>query len=35
MRREATFHSDLQIRGRWRDTYLYAILEEEWRARSA
>ena len=32
MRREAQFREDAWIRGVWRDSYLYAILEEEWRA---
>ena len=32
MRREALFRKDLRVKGRWRDTYLYAILKEEWRA---
>jgi ribosomal-protein-alanine N-acetyltransferase len=30
MRREAHFRSDSEIRGEWRDSYLYAILEHEW-----
>ena len=29
MRREAHFVRDLHVKGRWRDTYLYAILAEE------
>jgi RimJ/RimL family protein N-acetyltransferase len=33
MRREAHFREDTRIRGRWRDSYLYAVLEQEWRAR--
>ena len=33
MRREATFRKDMRVKRRWRDTYLYAILKEEWRAR--
>lgn len=33
MRREAHFREDTRLRGRWRDTYLYAVLEQEWRAR--
>jgi len=32
MRREGTFLKDMFIKGHWRDTYLYAILEDEWRA---
>ncbi len=32
MRREATFRKDVRVKGRWRDTYLYALLKEEWRA---
>ncbi len=32
MRREAHFRADSAIRGEWRDSYLYAILEDEWRA---
>ena len=34
LRREATFRKDVRVKGRWRDTYLYAILKEEWRARN-
>ena len=30
MRREAHFRQDNMIRGKWRDSYLYAILEDEW-----
>ncbi len=30
MRREALLRQDRQIKGAWRDTYLYAILAEEW-----
>jgi len=33
MRREATFHKDVLQKGEWRDSYLYAILAEEWIAR--
>lgn len=33
MRREGHFRGDSEIRGEWRDSYLYAILEGEWRAR--
>jgi RimJ/RimL family protein N-acetyltransferase len=31
MRREACFRQDRQTKGEWRDTYLYAVLAEEWR----
>jgi ribosomal-protein-alanine N-acetyltransferase len=30
MRREAYFRKDRQIKDEWRDTYLYAVLAEEW-----
>lgn len=30
MRREAHFVEDCMIHGKWRDTYLYAILAREW-----
>ena len=30
MRREAHFHHDRLDNGEWRDTYLYAIISEEW-----
>jgi len=30
MRREAHFRKDVMEKGEWRDTYLYAILAEEW-----
>ncbi len=33
MRREAHFHKDVMEKGEWRDSYLYAILAEEWRAK--
>lgn len=33
MRREAHFREDTRIHGRWRDSYLYAVLEQEWRGR--
>jgi len=33
MRREAHFRGDTRLRGRWRDSYLYAVLEQEWRGR--
>lgn len=32
MRFEGEFKADMQIKGTWRDTKLYAILEDEWRA---
>jgi RimJ/RimL family protein N-acetyltransferase len=32
MRREACFRKDRQIKGDWRDTYLYAVLAEDWRS---
>ena len=35
MRREAHFRKDVWQRGEWRDSYRYAILEEEWLNRSA
>jgi RimJ/RimL family protein N-acetyltransferase len=31
MRREAHFRKDVMEKGEWRDSYLYAILAEEWR----
>lgn len=31
MRREGHFMEDVQIRGEWRNSYLYAILEKEWK----
>lgn len=30
MRREAHLREHLWVRGRWRDSYLYAVLEHEW-----
>jgi ribosomal-protein-alanine N-acetyltransferase len=33
MRREACFRQDKRVRSIWRDTYLYAILAEEWAVR--
>lgn len=30
MRREGTFVQHLNIRGRWRDSHVYALLAEEW-----
>jgi RimJ/RimL family protein N-acetyltransferase len=35
LRREALFRKDIRVKRRWRDTYLYAILKDEWRAREA
>jgi RimJ/RimL family protein N-acetyltransferase len=32
LRREAAFRKDLRVKGKWRDTYLYAMLAEEWGA---
>jgi [ribosomal protein S5]-alanine N-acetyltransferase len=32
MRREGHLVSDSRIRGSWRDSYLYAVLYDEWRA---
>ena len=34
MRREGHFHHNELIRGEWSDQVLYAMLEDEWRARS-
>jgi len=34
MRREAVLIQDRQIKGAWRDTYLYAVLAEEWVAQA-
>ncbi|HWA63395.1 MAG TPA: GNAT family protein [Caulobacteraceae bacterium] len=34
MRREACFRQDTRAQDGWRDTYLYALLADEWRARS-
>jgi len=34
MRREAHFRQDKLIRGAWRDSFLYAILAEEWDGRA-
>jgi len=30
VRREAHFRQDVMEKGEWRDSYLYAILREEW-----
>lgn len=35
MRREATLLKDQEVRGRWRDTHVYALLAQEWEARRA
>jgi RimJ/RimL family protein N-acetyltransferase len=35
MRREGTLRQDQNVRGRWRDTHVYALLAEEWAARRA
>jgi [ribosomal protein S5]-alanine N-acetyltransferase len=35
MRREAHFRQDVMEKGEWRDSYLYAILREEWPDRRA
>ena len=32
MQREGLVRHDALVRGQWRDSYLYAILEDEWRA---
>jgi len=32
MRREGHFREDVLCRGEWRDSFLYAILDHEWRA---
>jgi RimJ/RimL family protein N-acetyltransferase len=32
MRREAHFREHLQLKGRWDEELIYAILEDEWRA---
>jgi RimJ/RimL family protein N-acetyltransferase len=32
MRHEGHFLCDRMIKGGWRDTYLYALLADEWRA---
>jgi len=33
MRREGTLSKNQQVRDGWRDTYIYALLDEEWAAR--
>jgi RimJ/RimL family protein N-acetyltransferase len=35
MREEAFFVKDIMLRGKWDDTGIYAILEDEWAARTA
>lgn len=35
MRREALFRQDMWQKGAWRDSYLYAILADEWREDTA
>ena len=35
MRREGRFLKDVKARRGWRDSYLYALLASEWRARRA
>ena len=35
MRREAHFRKNVMEKGEWRDSYLYAILAEEWLARAS
>ena len=35
MRREGLLRQDRQVKGAWRDTYLYAVLAEEWTASAA
>ncbi len=32
MRREGHLHHEKLVRGQWRDTYVYAIIEDEWRS---
>ncbi len=32
MRREGHFRRDREIKGCWRDTLLYAVLADDWRA---
>lgn len=34
MRQEGTFLQDRRVKGRWRDTLLFAILREEWKGAS-
>lgn len=34
MRREGLLRSERKVKGAWRDTYLYALTEEEWAVRS-
>ena len=35
MRREAHFRQNVFIKGEWCDTFIYAVLDQEWRARAA
>ena len=35
MRREGTLLQNHEVRGRWRDTHVYALLAQEWAARRA
>jgi RimJ/RimL family protein N-acetyltransferase len=35
MRREGTLLQNHEVRGRWRDTHVYALLAQEWEARRA
>lgn len=35
MRREGTLLKNHEVRGRWRDTHVYALLAQEWAARRA
>ncbi|WP_309645070.1 GNAT family protein [Phenylobacterium sp.] len=35
MRREGTLREDIEVKGRWRDTHLYAVLAQEWASRWA
>lgn len=35
MRREGTLLENQEVRGRWRDTHVYALLAQEWAARRA
>jgi RimJ/RimL family protein N-acetyltransferase len=34
MRREGHLHHNVRRKGEWRDSYLYAIIEPEWRGES-
>ncbi len=35
MRREGTLLKNHEVRGRWRDTHVYALLAQEWEVRRA